>query len=178
MKLRIKLKIAYLGDAFSGWQRQPEHASVQGELEHALRVMTGGIDTSVVGAGRTDAGVHAAGQVAHFDLPVDIPTRGLLMGLNGILPREIRVLDATAVPPSFHARKNALGKLYIYRASWTAPTKPWLDLRTATVPGITDEAAITRAAALLSGRHDVASFTVPDAVTRSTERNLYRVRVR
>jgi tRNA pseudouridine38-40 synthase len=177
MSVRIKLTVAYLGDDFSGWQRQPARPSVQGELEAALERMTGGVGSAVVGAGRTDAGVHAAGQVAHVDLPVDIPAAGLLKGLNGTLPRSIRVRSATRMPPTFHARKSALGKLYVYRAGWSQPGLPWLGLRTAVVAKISDEAAMRRAAALLVGLRDVASFTVPDAVTGSTERRLYRASI-
>jgi tRNA pseudouridine38-40 synthase len=178
MSVRTKLTIAYLGTDFSGWQRQPKRRSIQGELERALELMTGGIETAVSGAGRTDAGVHAAGQVGHLDLPVEIPSDGLVRGLNGILPDQIRVRDATRVPLSFHARKSARGKLYVYRAAWKQPGLPWLGLRTAVVPPISDEAAIQRAASLLAGQHDVASFTLPDAVTGSTERELYRVTTR
>ena len=175
MPHRTKLTVAYLGGSFHGWQRQHEQRTVQGELERALAVMTGGLQAAVVGAGRTDAGVHAAGQVAHLDLPVEIPPEGIVRGLNGLLPEEIRVRAAAAVGDAFHARRSALGKLYSYRARWRPSPVPWLGTRCAVVAPVTDPAALTRAAALLVGRHDLASFTVPEAAVEPTVRTLFRV---
>jgi tRNA pseudouridine38-40 synthase len=175
MPHRIKLTVAYLGGGFCGWQRQRDRRTVQGELERALTVMTGGLEAAVVGAGRTDAGVHAAGQVAHLDLPVAIPPEGLVRGLNGLLTEEIRVRAATAVGGDFHARRSARGKLYSFRARWRPSPLPWLGLRCAVVPPVADPGELLRAAALLVGRHDLASFTVPEAAVEPTERTLYRV---
>ena len=131
MVTRMKVVVAYWGRPFHGWQRQPGHRTVQGELEKALSRMTGSTTIGVTGSGRTDAGVHAAGQVAHVDLPTVIPPSGLKRGLNGILPPEIRVLRARPVGPDFHARKCALGKLYVYRGVWREPTYPWSEPRAA-----------------------------------------------
>ncbi len=177
MSFRTKLTIAYLGGPFHGWQRQPNRRTVQGELERALTSMTGGLEVTVVGAGRTDAGVHAAAQVAHLDLPVRIPAHGLVSGLNHHLPGEIRVRAARPVPGSFHARRDALAKHYTYRARWREPSLPWLGIRVATVPEIEDHDALADALGLLEGRHDVASFTVPEAAVGSTERTLYQARL-
>jgi tRNA pseudouridine38-40 synthase len=175
MAHRTKLTLAYLGGRFHGWQRQRDRRTVQGELEHALAVMTGGLEAAVVGAGRTDAGVHAAGQVAHLDLPSPIPPDGIVRGLNGLLPDEIRVRAAAQVGSDFHARRSARGKLYIYRARWRPSPLPWLGLRCAVVQPISDPGELARAAALLVGRHDFASFTVPEAADEPTVRTLYRV---
>jgi tRNA pseudouridine38-40 synthase len=175
MAHRTKLTVAYLGGGFHGWQRQPDRRTVQGELEHALTVMTGGREAAVVGAGRTDAGVHAAGQVAHLDLPVTIPPDGIVRALNRLLPEEIRVRAAAEVSTGFHARRSARGKLYIYRARWQPSPLPWLGLRCAVVQPISDPGGFARAAALLVGRHDLASFTVPEAAHQPTVRTLYRV---
>ena len=170
---RIKLTVAYLGGPFRGWQRQQEGPTVQGELECSLTAATSGLEVIVVGAGRTDAGVHAAAQVAHADLPVWIPADGLLRGLNGLLPEEIRVRSVVAVDGGFHARRSALGKLYTYRARWKAPILPWTGLRTAPVHPITDRASLLLAVRLLPGRRDMASFSVPQAMP--TTRTLSRV---
>ena len=120
MRVRMKLIVAYHGRAFHGWQRQKGQRTIQGELERALGSVTGFASISVTGAGRTDAGVHAAGQTAHCDLPVAIPPESLARALNGTLPPEIRVRSARLAPTGFHARKSALGKLYTYRARWRA----------------------------------------------------------
>ena len=178
MEQRIKLTIAYLGTKFHGWQRQPSQCTVQGELERALAAMTGGIAAAVVGAGRTDTGVHAAGQVAHVDLPIAIPPSGLQKGLNQHLPQEIRVRAVRRAPPEFHARKSAHGKLYTYRVRWREAALPWLGLRTATLDPITSVTNLEAAIRLLPGHHDMASFTVPGATDGPTSRTLYDVRCR
>jgi tRNA pseudouridine38-40 synthase len=174
----MKLEIAYLGRPFRGWQRQCSQATVQGELEAALAALFRVRRVAIVGAGRTDAGVHAAGQVAHLDPPGAIPPEALVRGLNARLPPEIRVLSARPVAATFHARKNALGKLYTYRARWQEATLPWSEPRSATVRRIDDPAAFCAALGLLPGRHDWASFTVPNPATDTTVRTLFSVAVR
>jgi tRNA pseudouridine38-40 synthase len=171
----MKLEIAYLGHPFHGWQRQCDQKTVQGEIEEALATLFRGHRVSVTGAGRTDAGVHAAGQVAHLDPPGAIPPEALVRGLNARLPPEIRVQAARPVSPSFHARKNALGKLYRYRVRWQESKLPWSEPRSATVRSISDPTAFATALEVLGGRHDWASFTVPDPATESTTRTLFTV---
>jgi len=173
MGQRIKLTVAYSGERFHGWQRQPADRTIQGELERALSILTEGIEISVVGAGRTDAGVHAAAQAAHADVPVSIPMSGLTRGLNGLLPGDVRIRSVVKAAPSFHARRSALGKHYAYRVQWRTPDLPWLGLRTATLPPISDPDSLAEAVALLPGRRDMASFTVPQDM--STVRALHRV---
>ena len=121
MAHRMKIVLAYHGRGFHGWQRQRGQRTVQGDLEDALATLLRGRPVAVVGAGRTDAGVHAAGQVAHLEPPGPIPAEALVRGLNARLPPEIRVRSARVVEPSFHARKSALGKQYTYRARWRDP---------------------------------------------------------
>ena len=178
MSRRMKLVVAYLGTGFHGWQRQAQQTTVQGELERVLAKLAGGCSVTVVGAGRTDAGVHAAAQTAHVDLPTSIPPQGLVRALNHLLPSEIRVRSAHRVDSNFHARKRALGKCYTYRARWREPSLPWHGLRTAVVAPPRNPEDLKVAAGLLSGRHDWASFTVPNPDTRSTERALFRVSLR
>jgi len=178
MVLRTKLVIAYLGTPFHGWQRQRGQRTVQGELERALSKCVGGARIAVMGAGRTDAGVHAAGQVAHCDLPAPIPPAGLVRAVNAVLPSEIRVRAARPVNPSFHAQKSALGKLYTYRLRWSERDLPWLDLRSETVGEIPDMESFSRALSLLKGTRDWASFTVPDPGPQSTVRTVFRALMR
>jgi tRNA pseudouridine38-40 synthase len=178
MAPRTKLLVAYVGTPFSGWQRQSEQRTVQGELERALALFTGGREVAVVGAGRTDAGVHAAGQVAHCELPGRIPHESLLRGLNGILPLEIKVRSALSVGAAFHARRDARGKLYTYRVRWRPASLPWQDPRAATMAPTFDLEMLSEALRLLPGNHDWASFTVPDPGPESTVRALYRAELR
>ena len=113
--MRVRLDIAYVGTRYAGWQKQPRRSTVQQILEDALgRIYAQPV--SVVGAGRTDAGVHAAGQVAHFDAPKDRPSaHELARILNRILPETIAVLKAVGVSSAFHARKSAVRRTYLYR---------------------------------------------------------------
>ena len=177
MAWRVKLTLAYLGTGFHGWQRQIAERTVQGELESVLEDLTGR-HVPVIGAGRTDAGVHAAGQVAHLDLLEDIPAPGLVRALNGRLAPDLRIRTARRVDADFHARKSATAKLYVYRASWRHSRLPWVGLRRAVVPTARDASGLAAAARYLEGRHDMASFTVTDPSQGPTVRTLFQVRVR
>ena len=113
MSRRFRIVVEYDGTDFSGWQRQLGQRTVQATLEDAIRDMTG--ETVFVrGAGRTDAGVHADGQVGTFDLALDIPPHGLLRGLNSILPTDVAIVDVAEAAPDFDARFSARGKIYRY----------------------------------------------------------------
>ena len=125
--VRVRLDLAYDGTDFAGWQAQPDRDTVQGRVEAAVGRLyrrTPGQRTPVVGAGRTDAGVHAEGQVAHFDAPTRIPAAGIRAGLNGLLPDAIRVLAAAEAAPDFHARFSAAGKTYRYHLLTEAVVSP------------------------------------------------------
>jgi len=173
----MKIVVAYLGAPFHGWQRQRGQRTVQGELEHALSKCVGGSRITIVGAGRTDAGVHAARQTAHCDLPGRIPPEKLVSSLNAILPPEIRIRSARPVGPGFHAQKSALGKLYTYRLRWRERDLPWLDLRSTVIKPVADLDALTTALNLLPGCRDWASFTVTNPASDSTVRTLYAARM-
>lgn len=111
---RVLLTVSYDGTSYCGWQRQQNGDTVQAQVERALRKATGD-PVAVTGASRTDAGVHALGQCAHFDTDCSIPPEKYPFVLNRFLPRDIRVLQGRAVPPDFHARFSAVGKTYTYR---------------------------------------------------------------
>ena len=179
MTTRYRLTIAYLGTRYCGWQRQRSAPTVQAEVERAVSRIIGAADATVVGSGRTDAGVHAAAQVAHVDLPHEIPAEGLAKALNGALPDDIRIRAAAVVHSSFHARFSAAAKHYAYRARWshTPSLAPWSEARRARVREITDQRAVEECVASCVGRHDWASFTVARPETGSTKRRLYDLRI-
>ncbi len=156
---RLVIRIAYLGGGFAGWQRQPDRPTVQAAVEGALGRLFG-TTIRITGAGRTDAGVHAAGQVAHFDPPFAIPPRGVVAALNGMLPPDVRILACRPAPPGFHARRSAAGKVYRYRLAWGPPLPPWDAQRTWLLPGRPDLGAMRRALAFTVGTHDFAGLAL------------------
>ena len=178
---RLKLTIAYDGRPFSGWQSQIDGNGIQDHLEAALSKIAGQ-PVRVHGSGRTDAGVHALGQVAHADVPArkhPLPT--WLNATNANLPPEVRVLRITSVPggrDGFHARYRAVGKRYDYRI-WNAPWQHPLEIgRTWHVPKPLDILAMRAAAALLLGQHDFAGFAANRGEPETdTVRTLTRVSI-
>ena len=154
---RLAMRVAYLGGGFAGWQRQRVDRTVQGELERALQRLFR-IPITVTGAGRTDAGVHAAGQVAHFDAPLQIPLPGIRSALTHLLPPDVRVLAVWRVAREFDARRDALGKRYCYRVAWGPPLAPWLELRTWMLPHRPDLATMNAVLHRVAGCHDFAGF--------------------
>ncbi len=165
-----RLTLAYDGTDFSGWQVQPGRVTVQGELQSALRRITGESPLPQ-GSGRTDAGVHALGQVASFVLCAPIPEANLLRALNRKLPPAIRVLEAKKAPSSFHARHSAVAKTYEYRIFRSEICPPFLARYVHACPWPMDVAALESAACAILGEHDFLSFaaTDPDLTTRTAE---------
>jgi len=151
----IRLLIEYDGTDFCGWQRQNQVRTVQGELEGAIERIFGQ-KCGVVGAGRTDTGVHAIGYVCNFRVNSDMPTRRMLRALQAHLPEDVALKDAADAHPDFHSRFDALSRLYTYRIS-TEPTalgrRFQLRARFALDPGL-----MHGAAQALQGEHDFTSF--------------------
>lgn len=114
--MRFRLQVEYDGSAYSGWQVQNGQVTIQGEIEKALTTIFGS-QIGITGAGRTDSGVHARGQVAHFDSDSDIETSKILRSLNGILNKDIRITEIQSVDPEFHARYDAKIRVYRYYIS-------------------------------------------------------------
>jgi tRNA pseudouridine38-40 synthase len=156
-----KLVLAYDGTEFHGWQVQPNCATVQGELRDALARITGE-EVLPQGSGRTDAGVHALGQVASFALVAPIPEENLARALNRALPESIRVLSATRETSDFHARHSARAKTYEYRVFRGEICPPWLARFVYAFNAPLDVAAMQRASVLVCGEHDFTSFTATD----------------
>jgi tRNA pseudouridine38-40 synthase len=174
--VRVLFTIQYLGTRYGGWQRQLNAPSIQQTIEEALE-KTFGEPLRLHGAGRTDAGVHAAAQRAHADVPFEIPSRGLVLGLNAMLPDDIRIAAAEGVDDDFHARFSAKGKTYEYRI-WNAEVADVFAAEThAHVARRLDERRMHEAAQALCGNHDFAVFTVADPEVSSTVRTIGEVRV-
>ncbi|HEY7292972.1 MAG TPA: tRNA pseudouridine(38-40) synthase TruA [Vicinamibacterales bacterium] len=112
---RFKLTIEYAGTRYSGWQIQKNARTIQGEIDRAVKEVTGRRDFELYGSGRTDAGVHATGQVAHLDVATTLPPAALRGRLNDQLPADINILDAGVVPHRFHARYDAVARRYVYQ---------------------------------------------------------------
>lgn len=153
----IKLLIGYDGTDFSGWQRQRQDRTIQGEIESRLAVMTTE-DILLHGAGRTDAGVHAEGMVAHFRTHSSISCAVIVRGLNAMLPGAIRIYQADEVDSSFHARFSATGKQYEYSVYTGKIQPPHLRLYTLHVTSPLDFVAMRECLKLLEGTHDFSSF--------------------
>lgn len=169
---RYRLIVSYDGTHFAGWQRQPSAATVQETLETALgRVL--GRRVAVVGASRTDAGVHARGQSAHLDLPQPFALRALIHGTNHFLPPPVRVVTAQQMPAGFHARRSAAAKEYRYRMSRLAVVSP---LDAPYVLGVAEDIDVQamRAAVLhLVGEHDFSAFAKSGGSHRHTRRTIF-----
>jgi tRNA pseudouridine38-40 synthase len=156
-----KLVLAYDGTEFHGWQVQPDCVTLQGELRDAIARVTGE-DVLPQGSGRTDAGVHALGQVASFALAAPIPEANLARALNRALPASLRVLSATRETSDFHARHSARAKTYEYRIFRGEICPPWLARYVYAFNAPLDVEAMQRAAVLVCGEHDFTSFAATD----------------
>lgn len=165
-----RLTLAYDGRGYYGWQRLADKPTIQAALEN-VAASAWGEKVMMQGAGRTDRGVHAEGQVASFQLSQDIDPKDMVHAFNEALPDDIRVVDADRVPPSFHARMAAIGKEYVYLIWTETEIPPEMDGRAWHVPRALDVSAMQEAATHFAGRHDFASFATRTAYKpKSTER--------
>jgi tRNA pseudouridine38-40 synthase len=174
----FRIDVSYDGTDFAGWQIQGRDGSpertVQGVIEQALARLAGGERVQVAGAGRTDAGVHAVGQVASFELPRTIEPGELNRALNAALPPDVRVVAAALAPPGFHARKSAVSKLYRYVLD-TGPTQMPTRRRLAGhVRWTLDATRVREAAALFPGRRDFASLASSGSSVKTSVRTITR----
>lgn len=154
---RIRLDLAYDGADFAGWQRQSDRDTVQERVESALSRLYRSRVT-VVAAGRTDAGVHAEGQVAHYDAVLPIPPRGVVTALNRALPASIRIQAATVASPDFHARHDAVSRTYRYHLVPGPPPSPLVSRFAWATGRELDRGAFEAEAATLPGTHDFRAF--------------------
>lgn len=178
-----RVTLAYDGTEFAGWQAQAEERgrTVQGVLEAGLHRLSGSEPEArvrVVAAGRTDAGVHALGQVVCFRLEREWAPLDLVRALNGVLPEDVRALEAAWADDGFHARRSALSKVYRYTLD-TAPVQlPTRRRYAAHSPFALDRARVEAAADLYLGRHDFASLASAGGSVKTTERTVLRSEVR
>jgi len=177
MPRTLKIVLAYDGTDLVGWQRQPAGVSVQARLEDALSAIEGR-PVPVVGAGRTDAGVHALGQVASCRIDHQLPVAQLAAALNAMLPVDIRVLEVVEVGDTFHARYGARLKTYRYLLLNSAVVSPFERRYVWHVPQPLDVGAMAAGAGYLEGEQDFAAMRAAGSATRTTVRRLTAATVR
>lgn len=173
----IKAIIEYDGTDYCGFQKQPSVPTIQGELEKVLKELFQDASVKVIGAGRTDAGVHATGQVISFASPERFPTERLCPAMNGLLPKSIRVKSVQIVPPEFHARYSARARTYIYVVLNREVPSALLVRYTWHVTYPLDLAAMRSGAAGLVGAKDFASFGSPERAGGNTVREVLDFRI-
>ena len=171
---RYRATVEYDGTEFAGFQRQKEARTVQGELEAALSRLSGGVRQPVVGAGRTDAGVHATGQVIAFTYPGSLSAEALTEALNGTLPPDVAIRDLRRAPAGFNPRYAARSREYRY-SIWNGPRSPLRERMALWVRTGLDVAAMASAATAFEGRHDFSAFGGADP---QPVRTIHRIRVR
>jgi tRNA pseudouridine38-40 synthase len=164
--VRLKLTLEYAGTRYSGWQAQQNARTVEGELEKAIRDATNAGRFELYGSGRTDAGVHALGQVAHLEIPAKLPPETLRRRINDALPTDINILRIETAAPRFHARHDAVARSYIYQVARrrTAFAKPFVWW----VKEECDADRMRQAAKAFVGFHDFRAFSDDDPGAKST----------
>jgi tRNA pseudouridine38-40 synthase len=173
----FRLELEYDGSDFEGWQVQTaDRRTVQGALETAIARVTGQ-SLRVIGASRTDAGVHAEGQVVSVKIETALNAEALQRALNGTLPADVAVVTAQFAPDDFHARYSARGKLYCYRIWNGAAPSPLRAWRAYSFPRALDVSAMSKAAELFVGRHDFAALQAAGSEVESTVRTLSRLEI-
>ncbi len=172
---RFKLVIEYAGTRYSGWQIQKNARTVQGEIDRAIREVSGRKAFELYGSGRTDAGVHALAQVAHLELYTNLQPEPLRRRLNDELPADIHILAIEKAPHRFHARHDAVSRSYLYQIARrrTAFAKPYVWW----VREALDVAAMRGAASGFAGRRDFAAFSDDDPEEKSTIVHLDRIEI-
>ena len=168
---RYKLICQYAGSSFSGWQTQRSTRTVQDELERVLTLLNHGDIVKVTGSGRTDAGVHALGQVAHFNMVTDMDTCELRDALNGNLAEDCHVDLVEITDPDFHARFSALQRDYIYSCR---QDKYLLDRNSVWYTGTLDLSKLNKAAKIIIGNHDFLSFSKKKSDTGNTNCTVFQ----
>lgn len=174
--MRIKLTLEYDGTNYCGWQIQPNGVTVQQQIENAVLAVTGE-KVSVTASGRTDSGVHALGQVAHFDTNSSIPPERFAPALNSALPSDVRVLKSTLVSEEFHSRFSAKKKTYAYKFYVSDVIRPLTDRYAAFVAFPLDFAAMKRVCELFIGTKDFRAFMATGSEVSDTVRTVYDAKI-
>lgn len=176
MRRTIKLIICYDGTNYAGWQVQSDRCTIQGTIENALKLILK-TACSVTGAGRTDAGVHALAQVAHFHTTSAIPVNNLKLALNSILPKDIAITNIQDEVQAFHARKSAVSKKYSYRIYREKTRDPFLWPYTWQLSERLDLEEIRVCLPILQGEHDFSSFSVTDRDMGDAIRHIFEIKM-
>lgn len=178
MTTRYKLTMAYDGHLFHGFQIQPNERTVQGVIEEALKKMTKGKRVVVHGSGRTDAGVHAKGQVIHFDYPgKEIPAKNMMLALNALMPIDTVFFESEIVDEDFHVQYSTKGKWYRYVVDQHRFTDPFNRFYTGHYPYPLDISLMQQAARDLIGEHDFTSFAASGGQIVDKVRTIYYVNI-
>jgi tRNA pseudouridine38-40 synthase len=173
---RYRLKISYDGTHYSGWQVQPNAPSIQENIEKAFFKLMGE-KVRVIGSGRTDAGAHALGQIAHVDFETPFPSENLARALNHLLPRDIRILEASECEETFHAQYSAKQKIYHYHL-WTERfVHPFVRLYRHHVAMPLNLDKIMEAKGYFEGRHDFTTFANVGSGVKNNVRTLKRITI-
>jgi tRNA pseudouridine38-40 synthase len=173
---RFKARIAYDGTDYHGWQTQREGPTVQSTIESALKQICGE-PVSVTGAGRTDSGVHAFGQIAHFDWTHSLPPDRLALAVNAIVPFSIRVLSVEEVAPDFHARYHARAKAYLYRIDRNRNFDPFHFRYALHYYSPMDMDLLKECCHLIEGEHDFRAFQASGSDVVTTNRVIFKAQV-
>lgn len=172
--MRYKIVFSYDGSNFFGYQVQPGLRTIQSEIEKAVSFLNRQTPTLTVASGRTDRGVHALGQVAHFDLSIDIPEYKVKMGLNSLLPEDIHVVSVEKVSNDFHARYMTVSKKYIYRINMGEYNPLFRNYVYQLGKDLNIE-EMKKASLYLLGKHDFRSFVDSEDTRENTVREIYKV---
>ena len=174
--MRIVLEIEYDGTDYCGWQIQPNGDTVQEEIELAIEKVTG-VRSQVCGSGRTDSGVHAAGQVAHFDTNSSIPPEKFAAAINAVLPNDIKIKRSKQADENFHARFSAKKKTYVYKMYVEEFVSPLKDRYALCIPYKLNAENMQKAANMLIGEHDFKCFLAANSDVKDTVRTIYRSQI-
>lgn len=175
--MRVLITLEYLGTAYCGWQRQKNGISVQETVANALAELTG--EKIVLhGSGRTDAGVHALSQAAHFDTNTNIPVEKLPFAINKLMPEHIAVKSSRRVPDDFHARYDAISKTYLYKIYTAAHKSPIRENTHCHITNKLDINLMTQAANVLIGKHDFKCFQASGGHVVDTVRTIYELSIK
>ena len=174
MTRKLKLLIEYEGTRYHGWQVQPNGLTIQEVIEDCLKKITGE-NASVVGSGRTDAGVHAEGQVAHFKTASNMTPKQFMMAFNSLLPHDIVIKNVAEAPDDFHAQRSAIRKIYRYTILNREYPSALLHDRCCFIQYPLDVKAMQSAKFFLEGRHDFSAFRASNCEAQNPIREIYKI---
>ncbi len=170
--MRYAMVVEYDGTCYAGWQRQKNAISIQQKIEEALEIVFKQ-KIIIVASGRTDSGVHALGQVAHFDVDKKLNTRSVMYSINSLLPSDIKLQQLFEVDSDFHAQYSAKRKTYVYKSYINESASPLKDRFYARILPPVDVEKMVRASKALVGKHDFRAFCSTGSSINSTEREIY-----